>query len=277
VDEAWFRWNAEAAIWPPDEDALNIFVFGGSSTFGYGVADNETIPNDIQKLLAEQFPERKIQVYNFGQGTYFSAQELRLFENLLLDGHIPDIAIFIDGINETTTQPYSWYEIDCALQENRENLLKPAFELPMMRAASAILRRFESNDDVANTDDNTVPMETVDSGQVFLNRWLSNREMLRGIAANFGIDVLFVWQAHPAYHYDTSYHIFWEAPLPDSSIYPAMAALENDWQNWDDFLYLADMQIGREELLYVDKVHYNAAFNAEIAKLIVAAIAETVK
>lgn len=276
VDKGWFRWNAEAPVWPPDKNAFNIFVFGGSTTFGYGVPDNQTIPSDMQDLLAKQFPERKIQVYNFGQGTYFSAQELRLFENLLLDGHIPDMAIFIDGINETTTQPYGWYEIDCARQENLNNALQAPFELPMMRAARAISRRFEvpAADSV---NDSVQATETEDSGQVYLNRWLRNREMIRGIAANFGIKVLFVWQPHPGFHYDTTNHIFWEAPFPDSSVYPAMAAIKNEWQNWDDFLYLADMQIGREALLYVDKVHYNAAFNAEIAGRIVDAIGDTLK
>jgi hypothetical protein len=32
-----------------------------------------------------------------------------------------------------------------------------------------------------------------------------------------------------------------------------------------DFLWLADMQLDRQENFYVDSVHYNPAFNREIA------------
>ena len=70
-----------------------IWVFGGSTTFGYGVADSETIPAIIQKITNQR-------VINFGRGYFYSAQENLLLRRILQAGHKPKTAIFLDGINE---------------------------------------------------------------------------------------------------------------------------------------------------------------------------------
>ncbi|MCA9915684.1 MAG: hypothetical protein KC496_20155 [Anaerolineae bacterium] len=44
-----------------------------------------------------------------------------------------------------------------------------------------------------------------------------------------------------------------------------MASQQDEWEQWDDFLYLADIQ----RVLYVEAVHYTAAFSEEIAQYIV--------
>ncbi|MCA9915685.1 MAG: SGNH/GDSL hydrolase family protein [Anaerolineae bacterium] len=100
VDEAGFRWNAEAPPWPPVEDALTIFVFGGSTTFGYGLPDYQTIPAAMQEALQQTSEGQAIHVYNFGQGAYYSALEVTFFQELLRAGHVPDVVIFIDGLND---------------------------------------------------------------------------------------------------------------------------------------------------------------------------------
>jgi hypothetical protein len=56
IDRAGFRQIAEQAPWPPDPKAVNIFVFGGSTTFGVGLPDSETIPSELQQALAGSHP-----------------------------------------------------------------------------------------------------------------------------------------------------------------------------------------------------------------------------
>ena len=99
VDENGFRFSADQASWPPDPKKVNVFVFGGSTTFGYGVADLETVPSRLQEELREKFVT-PVSVYNFGRGYYYSTQERVLFEKLLLSGYVPNVAIFIDGLND---------------------------------------------------------------------------------------------------------------------------------------------------------------------------------
>ena len=39
VDAAGFRRGLRQAIWPPQDDRPSVFIFGGSTTFGYNVRD----------------------------------------------------------------------------------------------------------------------------------------------------------------------------------------------------------------------------------------------
>jgi hypothetical protein len=71
----------------------SLWMFGGSTTFGYGVADNETIPAFLQDFTSRD-------VVNFGRGYYYSAQENMLLKHLLAAGLVPSKVVFLDGINE---------------------------------------------------------------------------------------------------------------------------------------------------------------------------------
>jgi hypothetical protein len=64
--------------WPPQDDTLRIFVFGGSTTFGAGMPDARTIPSRLQAYL-EDHSCGDAAVYNFGRPQYFSSQERALF------------------------------------------------------------------------------------------------------------------------------------------------------------------------------------------------------
>ena len=72
-----------------------IYVFGGSTTFGYGVQDSATIPAHLSKMIPS------MRVFNFGRGYYFSEQENFLFDELISSSiSKPKLAIFVDGVNE---------------------------------------------------------------------------------------------------------------------------------------------------------------------------------
>ena len=95
-----YRVHRPHGLWPIEDKYYNVFVFGGSTTFGYGVDMDDTIPARLQHHLAQARPDRPVRVYNFGRGYYMSVQERVLFETLLMHGHRPDLAIFIDGLND---------------------------------------------------------------------------------------------------------------------------------------------------------------------------------
>ncbi len=97
VSAEGYRVSREQGPWPPAEDSLNVFLFGGSTTFGYGVNDDQTIASYLQPFLAEGL-NRDVRVYNFGQGHYYSTQERIQFTELLASGAVPDVALFIDGL-----------------------------------------------------------------------------------------------------------------------------------------------------------------------------------
>ena len=79
-----------------------FFFYGGSTTWGYNVADYQTIPAYFLKELIKNNYNNYC-VYNFGGGSYFSTQENIRFQKHLLKEKIKqnDFVFFIDGNNET--------------------------------------------------------------------------------------------------------------------------------------------------------------------------------
>ncbi len=79
----------------PKNCKKNIYMYGGSTMFGFNVADYQTISQHLQNLLNEDTC-----VYNHGKSYYYSKQENGLFLNHIENEKNIDIAIFLDGINE---------------------------------------------------------------------------------------------------------------------------------------------------------------------------------
>ena len=84
----------------PTECEKKIFLYGGSTTFGAGVTDKQTIASYLGKILIEN--NKKICVKNYGRRSYFAFQETILLQKHILKQKIKsnDIIIFLDGINE---------------------------------------------------------------------------------------------------------------------------------------------------------------------------------
>jgi lysophospholipase L1-like esterase len=103
IHQAGFRLNGkQQGPWPPDARAINIFVFGGSTTIGVALPDEQTIPAQLQAILRDRDTAGRIDinVYNFGVGASFSSQEVAFLQNLIRAGHVPDMAVFVDGLND---------------------------------------------------------------------------------------------------------------------------------------------------------------------------------
>ncbi len=90
--------------WLPDSPAadgqtLRIWAFGGSTMWGNGSPDNETIPSQLAKQLAAE--NIYAEVTNFGELGYVTTQNLIMLQRALLEREKPDIVIFYDGFNDT--------------------------------------------------------------------------------------------------------------------------------------------------------------------------------
>ena len=77
-----------------NEDLDNSFwFFGGSTIWGTGVSDHNTIPSFFAKITGEK-------VSNFGETGWTSRQSLNQLLNLIGDGEKPKGIIFYTGIND---------------------------------------------------------------------------------------------------------------------------------------------------------------------------------
>jgi hypothetical protein len=235
VTERGDRSTGREKSWPPSADS--IFVFGGSTAFGYGLADRESIPAQLERILGRD-------VYNFATPNHNAEQERIRLEQLLLDGARPRAAVFLDGFDEFIAPYYA------------PVMMRPFVEATTRLSGLARFIRVQKPGDVA--------LQLPDPAQA-VDRYLANAKLIRGACAQFDVRPLFVWQPVPCYRYDGPAESHGDgAPLVEivRQGYEIMSA-----RNFDG-LWLADMQAGRKERLYVDPDHYNAAFSIEIAQCI---------
>ena len=83
---------------PPGVEPLEVWFFGGSTTWGEGQRDLHTIPSEVTRLAEEAGVY--LEPVNMGERGYNAFQELILFEQRLVERGPPDLAVFFDGHNE---------------------------------------------------------------------------------------------------------------------------------------------------------------------------------
>src|SRR5262245_16298072 len=71
----------------------SAYFFGGSTMWGTGADDANTIPSLVTQLGGYRSE-------NFGESAYTAHQSLVLLIQLLQDGHRPGIVVFYDGVND---------------------------------------------------------------------------------------------------------------------------------------------------------------------------------
>jgi len=271
VDPAGFRYSKNQAPWPPRVGTLNVFVFGGSTAFGYYLPDDETVPSYLQECLSQLHTSSPVAVYNFARPAYISTQELLLFQQLLRHGHVPQVAIFIDGLNEFIFSADPKFADQLRKFMDGQVNFNPLNNVPMIRAAHWFSDRWLTP---ASTAQNAAENENYTDPAVLQNvaeRWLANKKMIELTAAGYGVRPVFVWQPVPIYKYDLRYHFFLHSDTEFGGFvrpkygYALMEHLRDQGQLGDDVLWLADMQQNEHRNLYVDSVHYSAAFGKEIA------------
>lgn len=82
-----------------ETDALQIWMFGGSTVWGVGAPDDETIPSHLAKLLNQTFGI-DASVRNLGERGFVSTQEVIYLMRELQAGRRPDVVLLYDGVND---------------------------------------------------------------------------------------------------------------------------------------------------------------------------------
>ncbi len=268
VSKDGFRTVENQGDWPIDKQALNVFVFGGSTAFGYGVSDNQTIANYLQKELQVLIPDKNVKVYNFGRGVYFSTQERILFEKLIAEGNTPNIAIFIDGLNDFAKDGDPQFSDKIGnyflLDQKSPVVSVPTYiGYQIAKSFSPLFQNLKTSNQPLDDPKYQDEART----KKIVARYLTNQKLIQAVSDNFGITPIFVWQPSPAYEYDLSFHLFAKDGFEDyNHTKYGYEFMRNNYQFSDNFLWLADIQKDLKEPLYVDKFHYTPSMNERIAQ-----------
>ncbi|MCD4784595.1 MAG: hypothetical protein K8T10_12310 [Candidatus Eremiobacteraeota bacterium] len=91
-----------------DPDEIRILCLGDSWTMGQSVKENETFVRQLEKMLHEEYPDKKIRVINAGMFGYSVLQAYYLFRELR-PKYKPDILITC-GFNYVANREVGMYE-----------------------------------------------------------------------------------------------------------------------------------------------------------------------
>ena len=271
VDAAGFRWGRARPPWPLEHDAYNVFVFGGSTTFGYGVPDSDTVPSFLQERLGT-VAGKPVRTYNFGRSAYYSTQERILFERLVTAGHVPDAAVFVDGLNDFSSPddlPWSEGILKGRIGAPRldwPRALKSVIDLLPLTVTVLHLARLAGSADEASP---VVGVRSNDPAEVdrIIARWTRSKALIEGAARASGVSTTFVWQPIPTYGGVATGS---DARVLASNLagfaYPRFAAQVAAHSLGTNFVWCAEPGEGTLASLYVDAVHYGPVMADRVAR-----------
>jgi hypothetical protein len=284
--------------WPIESSNFNIFFFGGSTTLNVG-PDWTSVPRYLQDALNERgIGDRPVRAYNFGRGAYHSTQERILFQQLLVQGAVPDQAVFFDGVNEyyfmdgqTAVAGFFTQALAGVMRESKEAresrlLAKPKWQrgseflwsLPFFKLLEIYGEGIaKMSGKVEDAPYRPLPVEP-ERLMPATERYLENKRQIEAICSDYGILPVFVWQPSPAYKYDLNHHValnhhYGLGGHERSGVGYGLIKERLDRQPLGhNFVWLADIQEYEQRPLYLDNMHYTSAFSRVIANHIAEAM-----
>lgn len=240
-------------------DTFNIWFFGGSTMFGFNVADAETIPSYLAQLYQEnKVPGKSLKIINYGARSYFSFHEFKLLQDRLLFEKSPDLVIFMDGLNEIVSIPTTLFK-EPEYSGHLREYFKQHFIVARGKNITDSIRAYYAF---------TKTWSTEAIADTIFNNYLFTVNAVQQMQKLYNFQSLFVWQPVPYYNYANQE----KDPTCDKNSYPVYNVLnpkiQTAYMNVKNSLYLADLLQNEKNMPFVDRVHYSPAFNKKIASLI---------
>jgi hypothetical protein len=254
-----------------DANKPSVYFFGGSTMWGTGVDDANTIPSLVRQLGG-------FRSQNYGEGAYTAHQGLLLLIELLQDGHRPDIVVFYDGVNEVAQKCRSELTPKSHAREARISAALRAtsadktYDLrymagPLLAAAQGLadalgLRRLETTFN-CNTD--------VRKAQQIADNLIQDWDVARRLVESYGGRFVGILQP-VAYYSDTKKD---HVRFPDlqkrqyEAVYPLIREKMAGWPGLHDFTGVLD----HDEYIYIDFCHVSPNGNRYIAQKLVEVLA----
>ena len=191
----------------PGSKPVTIVLFGGSSAWGFGARDERTIASEIARIAAREGLRWK--VTNRADLGYVNWQETLVLAGMCADGEAPDVAIFLDGLNDVyaglamprASRPLFdqalWSRAFERFQSGRSYLdTLDGFgrfwwrNSLLRRAAGRFMERGGEESPIAPQD----AARADASGREIADRYLGQVNVAEALARQFGFKAVFFWQ-----------------------------------------------------------------------------------
>lgn len=281
IDQEGIRLTPGADCGP---QAFKVFAFGGSTMWGTGSPDWSTIPSYLQMGM-KKLKNGPICVVNFGESAYVSTQSVIELMLQLQAGHIPDVTLFLDGVNDI----YAAYQAGRpGLHQNFEQVaakfegqgvpkkgqLKELLELSSLyRLAESLgtkLRQAVSSTPELLTYE-TMEIDAESLSNSIIQTYLSNYRIVDGLAQQYGFQSFFFWPPHIVVGAKPLTTEEWELkrsldPVLAKlylSVYRKIEPLVPEYKN---LIYLGAIYDNYKSLLWLDDIHFTPVGNERIAQ-----------
>ncbi|WP_165253265.1 SGNH/GDSL hydrolase family protein [Paludisphaera soli] len=271
---------------------VRILLLGGSSLWGFGARDDQTIPSHLARLLHERGIAAEVR--NLSEIGYVSTQEVVALARELQAGYRPDLVLFYDGVNDAAS---ALLEGSAGLTTNERNrarefnLLQSPGRMSaaivgrllegsaLQRVAQALGRRLLGS---PGADGPVAPAADVDSlARGVLDVYEANLGLVDALAARYGFRTLFAWQptvfdraAPTEFERDQAARYAWLAPI--------FAKVGDEKSRRDalrsrpDFVDLGGMFRDAAELVFIDYCHTTELADARVAGRLISSVVERI-
>jgi lysophospholipase L1-like esterase len=258
------------------QEQTRVWVFGGSVVYGLGVPDWATLPSYLAHDLTSA-TRRCVVVTNFGVEGYVSNQELIFLMERLKASRPPDIAIFYDGLNDTSavllnpTDPshshFSVGTIGARVQGSltaRLDFLQRTYSGRFAKLIVEFVHRRASPVSGSNLADITTAA---------VDNYEGNIRLAKALAQAYNFKLYWFWQ--PSIYYGAKPLVPFEqrlANIKDQYSITSTAVYEEAERRASrdgNFVFLGDLFDSVKEPIYVDQVHTGPRGNELAAEAIV--------
>jgi hypothetical protein len=272
---------------------IKLIMLGGSSLWGFGARDDQSIPSLVARTLYER--GWRVELRNFAELGYVSTQEfVALFRELQTE-YRPNVVVFYDGVNDTTSAllegaaGLSTNEIHRRTEFNLSQspmrlagalsarLLK---ESGSYRFAQAVRRRLVGESAASRP---APSLETIGQlAEAVVHCYQANVALVEGLGRSFSFRPLFYWQPNvftkailvpveqeEAARYSWAEPIFREVHARIS----ASSTLRSD----PAFRDLSEIFGDSRNLVFIDYCHTTESANLRIAAAIVEDVIEAMR
>jgi lysophospholipase L1-like esterase len=276
---------------PPSESTeraetkvLKVLTLGGSSLWGFGARNDYTIPSLVARKLHEQ--GSRVEVKNLAEIGYVSTQEVVALVRELQSGYRPDLVIFYDGVNDSTS---ALLEGEAGVTTNERNR-RAEFNVrqsPRRLGAAMIAKLFQDSAayrfaevigrQIGRARGTTANLPPADRRKQLVSeavrRYRANLSIVEQLGRGFGFEALYYWQPVvfnksplTPYERQESDRFAWARGFLEE-LYMAIQS-SPELQAEPRFHDLSRLFANSRDLVFIDYCHTTERANDQIAEVI---------
>ncbi|MFM7068365.1 MAG: SGNH/GDSL hydrolase family protein, partial [Actinomycetes bacterium] len=250
--------NGHRVTWAPPPSTgrvLTVWVYGGSTTFGFGQRDAHTMPSELARIATDA--GYRVNVVNKGVPGDLHADEARRFAWDVSDADpTPDVVVFYDGVNDVA-----------AANERNEHRTNGDSDTPSL-VLGDLRNDFRNHRELSDrlfpptrpsgagiSPTTTSPLlGPIPLAQRAVRDYERARLSSRSVAAATGVQVLWFWQPTR----------FSRPPVPGEPTTPDDAFLTTEYDTAksliaDDVIDLTGVFTANRDPIFYDTIHTNEA------------------